>query len=114
MNFVICAFIVTPLLYISKKMVGVFVHVDNSMAGIIGEYLFQLVPSIYCFAYYDTTQTYLLAQYHFLAPLVINIFAVFCHFFLISQFGAAWSKNVTDFGCCVAIYLFLNFRKRKL
>ena len=114
MNFVICAFVVSPLLYISKRVVTVFSHVDQSMGDVIGEYLFQLVPSIYCFAYYDTTQTYLLAQYHFLAPLVINIFAVFCHFFLITQVGAAWSKNFTDLGCCLAIYLYLNFRKKKL
>lgn len=114
MNFVICAFVITPLLYISKSVVSVFAHVDDSMAGIIGEYLFQLVPSIYCFVYYDTTQTYLLAQYHFLAPLVINIFAVFCHFYLIGHIGAAWSKNFTDLGCCIGIYMFLHFRRKPI
>ena len=114
MNFVICAFLVTPLLYISKKVVTIFAHVDNSMAEVIGEFLFQLVPSIYCFALYDTTQTFLLAQHIYLAPLVINIFAVFCHFFLINHLGAAWSKNFTDLGCCIAIYVFLTFRKEEL
>ena len=114
MNFVICAFLITPLLYISKAVVSVFVHVDADMAKVIGEYLFQLVPSIYCFAYYDTTQTYLLAQYHFLAPLVINIFAVFSHFTLIGMIGAAWAKNFTDLGCCIAIYLFLRLRRKKI
>lgn len=113
-NFIVCAFQITPLLYISNKIVGLFVHIDDAMATIIGEYLFQLLPSVYCFAFYDTTQTFLLAQSHFLAPLVINIFGFFCHFYLIGYMGAAWAKNVTDFGRCVAIYLYLNFNRRKL
>lgn len=91
-----------------------FVHIDQTLALVIGEYLFQLVPSIYCFAFYDTTQTFSLAQGHFLAPLVINIFGFFCHFYFIGHLGAAWSKNLTDFGRCVAIYLHLILRKKKL
>jgi hypothetical protein len=55
MNFLICAIVITPLLYISKKVVVLFDHIDNDMAVIIGDYLFQLLPSIYCFAFFDTT-----------------------------------------------------------
>lgn len=113
-NFIICAFQITPLLYISNKIVLLFVHIDEAMATLIGEYLFQLVPSIYCFAFYDTTQTFLLAQSYFLAPLVINIFAFFCHFYLVGHLGAAWAKNLTDFGRCAAIYVYLNVRRRKV
>ena len=113
-NFIICAFLISPLLYISKKIVLLFVHIDESLATIIGDYLFQLVPSIYCFAFYDTTQTFLLAQSHFLAPLIVNIFGFFCHFFFIGFMDAAWSRNITDFGCCVAILLHLSLRDKKL
>lgn len=55
-----------------------------------------------------------MAQGHFLAALVINIFGFFCHFFFISHLGAAWSKNLTDFGRCVAIYLHLTLKNNKL
>ncbi len=72
------------------------------------------MPSIYCFAFYDTTQTFLLAQSHFLAPLVVNIFGFFCHFFFIGFMDAAWSRNITDFGCCVAILIHLSLKKNKL
>lgn len=113
-NFIICAFLVTPLLYISRKVVSWFLHIDDALSEIIGGYLFQLVPSIYCYAYYDTTQTFLLAQEIYLAPLVINIFAVFTHFFMIQYIGAAWSKNFTDVGCCLAIYLYIILKKQKL
>lgn len=106
-NFIISAFIITPILYISNKIVTLFVNVDESMSAIIGQYLFQLVPSIYCFVFYDTTQTFLLAQGHFLAALIVNIFGFFCHFYLINELGAAWSKNFTDFGRCTGIYLHL-------
>ena len=75
---------------------------------------FQLVPSIYCFVFFDTTQTFLLAQGQFLAALVVNIFGFFCHFYLISNLGAAWSKNLTDCGRCIGIYLHLAFRVKKL
>jgi hypothetical protein len=49
-----------------------------------------------------------------LAVLVINIFGFFCHFFLIGHLGAAWSKNVMDFGKCIAIYLHLALKPKKL
>lgn len=113
-NFIICAFLITPLLYISKKIVLLFVHIDANLALTIGNYLFQLLPSIYCFAFYDTTQTFLLAQGYFLAPLVVNIFGFFSHFFLVEYLGAAWAKNITDCGRCIGIYLFLILRKRKV
>jgi hypothetical protein len=106
--------LITPLLYISNKIVVLFIHIDGTLAQVVGEYLFQLVPSIYCFAFYDTTQTFLLAQGNFLAPLVINIFGFFCHFYFIGFLGAAWSKNLTDFGRYCAIYLHLILRKKKL
>jgi MATE family multidrug resistance protein len=113
-NFLICAFLITPLLYISNKVVLLFVHIDSSLSEVIGDYLFQLVPSIYCFAFYDTTQTYLLSQGHFLTPLVINIFAFFCHLYFIEHLGAAWSKNLADFGRSTAVYLHLVLRQKKL
>jgi|JI10StandDraft_1071094.scaffolds.fasta_scaffold57810_1 Na+-driven multidrug efflux pump len=113
-NFIVCAFLITPILYISKKIVILFVHIDEYLAIIISDYLFQLAPSIYLFAFYDTTQTFLLAQGHYLAALVINIFGFFCHFFFIGHLGAAWSKNLTDCGRCIAIYLHLALRPKKL
>jgi Na+-driven multidrug efflux pump len=113
-NFVICAFLITPLLYISNKVVRLFVHIDSALAEVVGDYLFQLVPSVYCFAFYDTTQTYLIAQGYFLTPLVINIFAFFCHLYFIEHLGAAWSKNLADFGRSIAIYLDLVLRQKKM
>lgn len=113
-NYIICAFLITPILYVSRNLVSLFNIVDQRLIEIIAEFLFQLVPSIYCFSFYDTTQTFLLAQEIFLAPLVINIFAVFTHLFMIQYLGPAWSKNFTDFGCCVAIYLYIILKKKKL
>lgn len=72
------------------------------------------MPSIYCFVFYDTTQTFLLAQGHFLAPLVVNIFGFFCHFYFIGILGAAWSKNLTDCGRCLGLYVYLAMNHRKM
>lgn len=62
---------------------------------------------MYCFAFFDTTQTYLQSQGHILAPLIIQIVSVFMHLFFINHFGAAWSKNLTDIFCCIAIYIYI-------
>ena len=35
-NFIISAFIITPILYISNKIVVLFVHIDDSMSTVIG------------------------------------------------------------------------------
>ena len=77
------------------------------MSVAVGEYLFQLVPSIYSFAFYDTTQSFLQTQGHILAPLIIQVVAVFMHLVLINYMGAAWSKNITDFFSSVAIYIYI-------
>jgi len=106
-NFLICALTITPLLYVSKKFIVLFEHIDNETAKVISEYLFQLLPSIYCFAFFDTTQTFLQTQGHILAPLIVQIVSVFMHMFLINHIGAAWSKNFTDIFCCVAIYIYI-------
>lgn len=34
-NFIICAFLITPLLYVSKKIVILFVHIDEPLAVVI-------------------------------------------------------------------------------
>ncbi len=95
------------MLYVSKKLIVLFDHIDDETAKVISEYLFQLLPSIYCFAFFDTTQTYLQSQGHILAPLIVQIVSVFMHMFLINHIGAAWSKNFTDIFCCVAIYIYI-------
>lgn len=73
----------------------------------MGKYLYQLVPSIYAFAFYDTTQSFLLAQGHVLAPLIIQILAILAHMLLINPLGPAWSKNLVDCLSSVAIYVYI-------
>lgn len=70
----------------------------------IGNYLYQLVPSIWAFAFYDTTQSFLQAQGRVLAPLIIQFLSVLMHLTLISRTGPAWSKNFADAFSCVAVY----------
>jgi hypothetical protein len=84
------------------------------MEIIIGDYLFQLLPSIYCFAFFDTTETYLHNQGHIIAPLIIQIVSVFTHLYLINYIGAAWAKNFTDIFCCIAIYAYIQLLDRPI
>lgn len=80
----------------------------------MGRYLYQLVPSIYCYAFYDTTQSFLQAQGYILAPLIIQVVAVFVHLILINYMGPAWSKNCIDFLSCLAIYAYISQLEAKL
>jgi Na+-driven multidrug efflux pump len=114
-NFLFCVFVITPVLYLSKNVVKIFRSVDHirnyyayeQIADTVGNYLYQLVPSIYAFAFYDTTQSFLLAQGHILAPMVIQVVAIVAHLLLIHQLGPAWSKNTIDFLSAVAIYAYI-------
>lgn len=114
-NFLFCVFIITPILYLSKNVVKMFRSVDyirtdyayEEIGDTVGKYLYQLVPSIYAFAFYDTTQSFLLAQGHILAPLVIQVVAILTHLVLIQYLGPAWSKNTIDFLSSVAIYVYI-------
>lgn len=103
-NLLFSACVITPALYLSRRLMW---GVPTAQERAVGEYLYQLVPSIYCFAFYDTTQTYLQAQGHILAPLVIQVVAVFMHLLLIKKLGAAWSKNATDCFSAIAIYTYI-------
>ena len=80
----------------------------------VGNYLYQLVPSIWAFAFYDTTQTFLQAQGRILAPLIIQFVAVVMHLALIKQLGPAWSKNFADFFSSIAIYCYIIGFEKKL
>lgn len=80
----------------------------------MGKYLYQLVPSIYAFAFYDTTQSFLLAQGHILAPLIIQVIAIVTHLILIQYLGPAWSKNMIDFLSSITIYLYIISLKEPL
>ena len=66
--------------------------------------MYQLVPSIWAFVYYDTTQSYLLAQGKVIIPLIIQIISVLIHFMLLESAGPAWSRNFSDLFSCIAIY----------
>lgn len=109
-NFLFCAFIITPLLYISESVVSLFssiiIELKEEKAE-IGNYLYQLVPSIWAFAFYDTTQSFLQAQGRILAPLVIQFCSVIIHLSLIKYTGPAWSKNFADIFSSIAIYLYI-------
>lgn len=72
------------------------------------------MPSIYAFAFYDTTQSFLLAQRHVLAPLVIQIIAIITHLVLIKHIGPAWSKNTIDILSSIAIYVYIITLKTPL
>lgn len=86
----------------------------EEIADTVGKYLYQLVPSIYAFAFYDTTQSFLLVQGHILAPLVIQVIAIVSHLILIRYLGPAWSKNTIDFLSSVAIYGYIVTLKEPL
>lgn len=121
-NFLFCVFLITPILYLSKNMVRMFRSVDYIKSGYayeeigetVGKYLYQLVPSIYAFAFYDTTQSFLLAQGHVLAPLVIQILAILAHLLLITPLGPAWSKDLVDCLSSVAIYVYIVTQREPL
>ena len=80
----------------------------------IGEYLYQLVPSVWCFAYYDTTQSFLQAQGRIVAPLIIQSISVVIHFVLLDIAGPAWSRNFSDMFSSISIYLYIIIREKKL
>lgn len=65
------------------------------------------MPSIWAFAFYDTTQSFLQAQGRILAPLVIQFASVIIHLSLIKYTGPAWSKNFADIFSSIAIYLYI-------
>ncbi len=116
-NFLFCAFIITPLLYISESVVSLFSSIVTEFKeekAEIGNYLYQLVPSIWAFAFYDTTQAFLQAQGRILAPLIIQFSAVIMHLSLIKYLGPAWSKNFTDLFSSVAIYIYIIGFEKKL
>lgn len=121
-NFLFCVFVITPVLYVSKNIVHIFSKIEYTRRGYafthtantIGDYLYQLVPSIYAFAFYDTTQSFLLAQRHILAPLVIQILAIITHLLLIKHIGPAWSKNTIDILSSIAIYAYIITLKTPL
>jgi len=98
-------------------MVDVFQSIDSNHLGVaseVGRYLYQLVPSIYTFAFYDTTQSFLQAQGHILAPLIIQVIAVLIHLILINYIGPAWSKNIIDFLSSIAIYAYISMLSKPL
>lgn len=121
-NFLFCVFLITPFLYVSKNMVQMFKSVDYIKTGYVyeeigqtvGKYLYQLVPSIYAYAFYDTTQSFLQAQGHILAPLIIQVAAVLLHLILIQYLGPAWSKNTIDFLSAITIYTYIVTLKKPL
>lgn len=116
-NFLFCAFFITPLLYASDKIVGLFSKMIPELyesKAQIGNYLYQLVPSIWAFAFYDTTQTFLQAQGRILAPLIIQFIAVIMHLAMIKKLGPAWSKNFADFFSSIAIYCYIIVYEKNL
>jgi MATE family multidrug resistance protein len=115
-DFIACILIVTPLLYISNKILALNQLSDNKVIEAIGKYLFQLVPSIYAFTFFDTTRVYLQAQHIRSPPMLILLVSIFFHYFIsdamtrsddMESMGAAWAKNVTDICCAVAIYIYI-------
>jgi len=113
-NFIACILIITPLLYISNKILAWNELSDNKVIEAIGKYLFQLVPSIYAFTFFDTTRVYLQSQYIRIPPMLILLISMFFHYFIsgllvgrsdMESMGAAWAKNFTDVGCAIAIYM---------
>lgn len=109
-NFLFCAFFITPLLYISESVVNLFSSIITEFKeekDEIGEYLYQLVPSIWAFAFYDTTRAFLQAQGRIVAPLVIQITGMLIHVLLITHVGPAWSKNFSDIFRSIAIYSYI-------
>ena len=116
-NYLFCAFFITPVLYASENVVELFSSIVvefNQGKCAIGEYLYQLVPSIWAFAYYDTTQSYLQAQGRIAAPLIIQIVSVLIHFLLLDYAGPAWSRNFSDFFSAISIYLYIIIKEDKL
>ncbi len=76
--FIACILIITPVLYLSKFVLAI--HADSKIIGMISEYLFQLVPSIYAFTYFDTCRVYLQAQFVRSPPMLILLVSVFFHY----------------------------------
>ena len=117
-NMMCCVFIITPTLYVSWYVLGLNDFFKAyEMLETTSQYLFQLVPSIYSFTYFDTTRVFLEAQGVRIAPMLILMCAIVMHYFL-SQFfinyfeeagmGAAWAKNITDSCCALALYLYVS------
>lgn len=115
-DFIACILIITPLLYLSKKILLVYGQSDNKVVDTISKYLFQLVPSIYAFTFFDTTRVYLQAQYIRSPPMLILLVSIFFHYFIsrflissseMESMGAAWAKNFTDIACAIVIYMYV-------
>jgi|JI6StandDraft_1071083.scaffolds.fasta_scaffold08706_8 MATE family multidrug resistance protein len=115
-DFIACILIITPLLYISNKILAWNELSDNKVIEAIGKYLFQLVPSIYAFTFFDTTRVYLQSQYIRSPPMLILLVSLFFHYFIadllvarsdMESMGAAWAKNFTDICCAIAIYVYI-------
>lgn len=115
-DFIACILIITPLLYVSNKLLAWNDLSDNKVLEAISKYLFQLVPSIYAFTFFDTTRVYLQSQYVRVPPMLILLVSLFFHYFIsdllvgsndMESMGAAWAKNFTDICCAIAIYLYI-------
>lgn len=115
-DFVACILIVTPVLYLSNKILTIGKLSDNRVVEAISKYLFQLVPSIYAFTFFDTTRVFLQSQYVRTPPMLILLVSIFFHYFVSSflidskqmeSMGAAWAKNFTDIVCAIVIYVYV-------
>ena len=116
-NFLFCALVITPFLYFSESIVTLFssnIPEFKEEKAEIGNYLYQLVPSIWAFAFYDTTSSFLQAQGRVLAPLLIQVAMVILQLGLVMEIGPAWSKNLSDLFGSVTIYCYIIVFEKKL
>jgi hypothetical protein len=69
----------------------------------------------------DTNKNYLQSQGIIFAPIIIHCGAVILHMIICAIMGTsateitfvkvAWSKNITDGLCCLALYLYIIFKE---
>ncbi len=105
------------VLVIINDYINVFI--DKDLVWIATNYIWALIPNFYLYAFYQTTTNYLQSQKVIYPPIVISICGTCLHI-IVSYFfvyhlnmgfvGAAWSKNLADVLCCLAIYLYIIYK----
>ena len=86
-----------------------------------GIYAWALVPSFYLYSFLDTNKNYLQSQGIIFPPIIIHSGAVILHIIICAIMGGsgtditfakvAWSKNITDGLCCLALYFYIILKE---
>jgi MATE family multidrug resistance protein len=84
-------------------------------------YTWALVPSFYLYSFMDTNKNYLQSQGIIFPPIIIHFGAVIVHVIIcalmatftteITFLKVAWSKNITDSLCCLALYFYIIIKE---